>query len=161
MKLLRVVEMDFIWEATNRPFKGRQPAVRKPRIFPQYTLSQNQGYRHHTRRFQGKIESGDGSSCHIYCERDPGAADRQSIPIIENDQVHGTVIDLKKLERKSWLSICPNRSEFLTGCLRPETGFRKLLRIVRDKSPSDRTIIWSRHLDSSAFLSDPPRQCSE
>jgi hypothetical protein len=161
MKLLCVVEMDFIWDATNRPFKGLEPAVRKPRILPQYALRENEGHGYDTGRFQGKIEAGDDPSCHIYCERDPWAADWQSIPFIENDQVHWTAIDLKKLEGKCRLSICVNWSERLPGCPRPEPGFRRLLRIVLGKPLFDRPIIRSLHFDSSAFLSDPAGQCSE
>jgi hypothetical protein len=71
------------------------------------------------------------------------------------------VIDLKKLEGKCWLNIYVNWSERLFGCLRPEPGFRKFLRIVLGKPLSDRPIVRSLHFDSSAFLSDPAGQCSE
>jgi hypothetical protein len=127
----------------------------------QCALRENQGHGYYTWRFEGKIEAGDDPSCHIYCEGDPWAADWQSIPFIENDQVHWTVIYLKKLEGKCRLNICVNWSERLPGCLSPEPGFRKLLRIVLGKPLSDRPIIRSLHFDSSAFLSDAVRQCSE
>jgi hypothetical protein len=80
---------------------------------------------------------------------------------IENDQVDWTVIDLKKLEGKCLLSICANWSERLTGCLRLEPGFRKLLRIVLDKPLSDRLIIRNLRFGSPAFLIDPVNAANE
>jgi hypothetical protein len=68
MKLLCVVEMDFIWDATNRPVKGLEPAVGKPRILPQHALRENQSNGYYTGRFKGKIEAGYDPSRHIYCE---------------------------------------------------------------------------------------------
>jgi hypothetical protein len=80
---------------------------------------------------------------------------------IENDQVDWTVIDLKKLEGKCLLSICANWSERLTGCLRPEPRFRKLLRLVLDKPLSDRPIVRNLRFDWPAFSSGPVNAANE
>lgn len=152
VKFLGIVEMNSIWDPGNRPLQRVEPAIREPSVLRQYALREDRCYGDDARRLQRKIETRHAPCCHVDGERDPGAAYRQSILFIENDQIYGAVIDPKKLEGKSRLIIYLNWSECLTGSFRPEASSRNFFRIVCRKSSLDRTIIWNWHAASPTFL---------